>query len=276
MCVDSVTSEAISASATSPSMLPTVEMFGATIVNIDYDELCAYLDECIAAKRSAYVVTPNVDHICRLEYDVAFQEAYRDAALVLVDGTIVVWALRLLGIRIKEKLSGSDLVPRLSQFAADRSYSIFFLGAAEGVGAEAARRLQERNPGLRIAGVYSPPMGFEKNPEECEGIVRQLREANADLCFVAFGSPKQEIWMRACAQNSGMPVLLGIGASLDFAAGRVTRAPRLFQVLGLEWFWRLALEPRRLWRRYLVDDARFLPIFFRAYFGRNQSRDSRG
>jgi N-acetylglucosaminyldiphosphoundecaprenol N-acetyl-beta-D-mannosaminyltransferase len=238
-------------------------IFGVTLDNLTYDEFCKLLDDRIASRKPGYVVTPNVDHVCRVAWDDAFRKAYANAFLVVADGTIVIWAARLLGVRIKEKLSGSDLVPRLSAHAATRGYRVFFLGAIEGVAAEAAAKLQAKHPGFAVAGIYSPPFGFEKDPVERERIASMLAQARADFCFVALGSPKQEVWMAQCAQVLGTPLLIGIGASLDFAAGRVKRAPRLFQVCGLEWMWRLALEPRRLWRRYLIDDLRFVSIFAR-------------
>lgn len=251
-----------------PDGVDRQRVFGISVCNLTFNELCSQLDSLIASRQGGYVVTPNVDHVCRVTWDESFREAYNDATLTLVDGTIVLWCARLLGVPVKEKLSGSDLVPKLSEFASHRGYSIYFLGAAEGVGAEAAQRLQERFPGFGIAGVYSPPMGFERDERACADILERLRGANADFCFVALGSPKQEVWMRRWSQVEGVPLLIGIGASLDFAAGRVRRAPYLFQICGLEWLWRLALEPRRLWRRYLVDDMKFVPIVMKEAWSR--------
>jgi N-acetylglucosaminyldiphosphoundecaprenol N-acetyl-beta-D-mannosaminyltransferase len=211
----------------------------------------------ISQRLPGYVVTPNIDHVCRYHTNREFRDAYQHALLSLPDGTPLVWASRLLKTPLREKLSGSDMVYRLSEFAAAKGFKVYFLGAAEGVAAEAANRLATLCPGLTVVGIDSPPMGFEQQPDLNDQVVERLAQSNADICFVALGSPKQEIWMR---QNSGrcrVPVMIGIGASLDFVAGRVKRAPVWMQRSGLEWFWRLCQEPRRLWRRYLVHDTFF-------------------
>jgi N-acetylglucosaminyldiphosphoundecaprenol N-acetyl-beta-D-mannosaminyltransferase len=230
---------------------------------LSFEELCQWVDARVAGKTPRYVVTPNVDHLCRLPYDPAFQEAYEGAALRLPDGVPLMWFARLLGRRLCEKLSGSDLVPRLSAYAAEKGHRVFFLGAAEGVAEEAARRLRERHPSLQVAGSFSPPFGFEKDARQCREAVERVRESRADICFVALGSPKQEIWLSQHAAGMGTPVCLAIGAGLDFVAGRVRRAPGWMQRAGCEWIWRLTQEPRRLWRRYLVEDSYFLILLLK-------------
>jgi len=192
-----------------------------------------------------------------------FREAYAHAGLSLVDGTAVLWALALCAKHVPEKLSGSDLVPALSSFAAARGYSVFFLGAAEGVAAKAADVLKAQYPLLKAAGTFSPPFGFFQDPEENAYTLRVLQEAKPDICFVALASPYQEIWMYRNYLNSGAKVMIGVGAGLDFIAGVQKRAPRWVQRIGAEWLWRLAHEPKRLWKRYLVDDMRFIPILLR-------------
>jgi len=242
-----------------------VELFGITVSNLTFEQVCASVAERIQEGRPGYIVTPNVDHVCRCSKDAAFLEAYQGAFLVLPDGMPIMWAARLLGKPLVEKLSGSDMVPRLSAFAAREGYDLFFLGAARGVAAEAARLLEGHYAGLRVVGVYSPPMGFESDPTACAEVVRRLREAKPDICFVALGSPKQELWMHKYVEACGVPVIVGIGAGLDFVAGRVRRAPVWLQRSGAEWLWRLCHEPRRLWRRYLVEDMYFFRLFWREY-----------
>jgi N-acetylglucosaminyldiphosphoundecaprenol N-acetyl-beta-D-mannosaminyltransferase len=242
---------------------PKVELFGLSICNLTYEELCRRISERVEAGQPGYIVTPNVDHVCRYHRDPSFQAAYREAAHVLADGMPVVWAARLFGRPIREKLSGSDLLPRLTEYAAERGYSVFYLGAAEGVAEEVARRLEERHPGLRVKGTYSPPYGFEKDPEANAEVLRRLHEAKPDICFVALGSPKQEVWLHENCIAAGVPVLIGVGAAFDFVAGRVRRAPVWMQKSGMEWLWRLSQEPRRLARRYLVDDCFFLALLWR-------------
>ncbi|MBN2309290.1 MAG: WecB/TagA/CpsF family glycosyltransferase [Candidatus Hydrogenedentes bacterium] len=253
-------------------MLETVQLFGMTFDNITFEEVRHRIAERIESGAPGYVVTPNVDHVCRYHRDEAFRNAYQEAFLVLADGMPIMWASRLLRKPICAKLSGSDLVPLLSEFAAQRGYSVFYFGAAAGVAAEAADRLCQKYAGLKVAGVYSPPMHFEKDPEARAEASRRIREASPDICFVALGSPKQEYWLHQHARETTARVCLGIGAGLDFAAGRVRRAPVWVQNVGLEWAYRLAREPRRLWHRYLVEDMLFFGLVWREWRAARRAR----
>ncbi len=248
-----------------------VDLFNVRLSNLSFDELCHWIDARVADRAAAYVVTPNIDHVCRLHRDDGFQEAYAGAGLRLVDSAPLMWCAKLFSRPLKEKLSGSDLVPRLSEYAAEKGYRVFLLGAAEGVAEEAARRLQSKYPGLQIAGCYSPPFGFEHDAAQNEAVCERVRQANADICFVALGSPKQEVWLLHHAESMGVPAAFAVGAGVDFAAGRVRRAPVWMQRSGCEWLWRLMREPLRLWRRYLIEDSYFLVILLRE-IGRRPGR----
>ncbi|MCC6694558.1 MAG: WecB/TagA/CpsF family glycosyltransferase [Candidatus Hydrogenedentes bacterium] len=242
--------------------------------SVSLDEVFRAVTRQIEAREPGYIVTPNVDHVCEYQINEAFRRAYQNAFLVLADGVPVIWASRLCGSPIKEKISGSDLVYLLSEYAALKGYSIFFLGAEPGVAARAAEILRQRFPGFTIAGAYSPPFGFEKDPEEERKTVAMIRDAAPDICYVALGSPKGDVWNYRQCENTGVPVHVGVGASLDFVVGKVRRAPRWMQRTGLEWTWRLALEPRRLATRYLVKDLRFLPLLLREFvrcFGKGRA-----
>lgn len=258
---------------TGAAWAPELELLGVRVSNIDFDDLCALLRRWVDERSVHCVFTPNVDHIVRCDRDAAFRDAYDRASLRIVDGMILMWAARLLGKPVAAKLSGSDMVPRLSEVAAREGYRVFLFGAAPGVADEAAERLRDRYPGLTIAGTYSPPMGFEKDEQENGKAIEAVRSANADLLFVALGSPKQEVWMARHRDALGVPLMMGIGATLDFVSGRVRRAPVWMQNAGLEWVWRLAQEPRRLWRRYLVEDSGFIGMFVREWL-RGRSRES--
>jgi len=243
--------------------VPAVPLFGTVINAVRLDEVFAAIDRRIAQRRPGFVVTPNVDHLCMLCHDEAFAEAYRKAFLVLADGIPVLWGSRLFGKAVPEKISGSDLIYWLTEHAAKQGHSVFFFGAAPGVAAEAARLLSRRYPGLKVAGCYSPPLGFEKDPVEKEKAIAVVRDAAPDICYVALGAPKQDLWNAEAAPLAGVPVMLGIGASLDFVTGRAKRAPVWAQRTGLEWLWRLCHEPGRLWKRYILRDSRFLVILWR-------------
>ena len=248
-----------------------VKLLGITIDNVSREEVFAIIDRRIAERKPGYVVTPNVDHVRRNYEDPMFRKAYRRSFLVVPDGMPVMWASRLLGTPLREKISGSDLVVWLSEHAAERGHSVFLFGAAPGVADGAAHRLRRRFPKLRIAGTYSPPFGFHKSPEANAEAVGRIREAQPDICLLALGSPKQEVWMSEHCEACGAPVMVGVGAGLDFVAGRAKRAPRWIQRIGFEWAWRLCHEPRRLWRRYLVDDRLFFRLLWRELRRRRSS-----
>lgn len=224
------------------------------------------IEALVARGRGGIVVTPNVDHVVIAERSAEFREAYAAADLSLADGQPVVWSSRLLGVPLPEKVSGSDLVLPLVDRAAARSWRVFLLGAGPGVADAAAERLR-REHGVTIVGTAAPFVTVASGAGDPEGdvAVEAIRAAKPHLVLVAFGAPKQEIWMHRRRAALAPAVLLGIGASLDFVAGRVRRAPRWISRAGLEWIWRLAREPRRLARRYLVEDPRFLAILWRTW-----------
>ncbi|MDZ4860910.1 MAG: WecB/TagA/CpsF family glycosyltransferase [Candidatus Hydrogenedentes bacterium] len=242
---------------------PVHSMFGIRFNDVNRDEFFALVDQRVDERYYGYVVTPNVDHICLKERDPDFRAAYESAWLVLVDGTPLLWASRLLGKPLREKLSGSDLVGWLCGHCAKKGHSVFFFGAREGVGAEAAQTLKAGYPALKIAGVYSPPFGFHLDPEKNAEAIRIVRESGADIVFVALGCPKQEVWLQNHGPSCGAPVMLGVGGSFEFVSGRVRRAPVWMQNAGMEWIWRLTQEPRRLWRRYLIEDLLFFRLLGR-------------
>lgn len=218
------------------------------------------------------VLTPNVDHVVIAERDVEFRAAYAAADLCLADGMPVVWSSRLLGTPLPEKVSGSDLVLPLMDRAAARGWRVFLLGAGPGVAEEAAERLR-RERGVTVVGTAAPRVRIGAGEADPEGdaAAAVIRSAHPHLVLVAFGAPKQEIWIHRRREALAPAVLIGVGASLDFVAGRVRRAPRWISSSGLEWLWRLAREPRRLARRYLVEDPRFLAVLWRELRGRGRT-----
>jgi len=254
-----------------------VNLFNIRFDNITFFQLCAALEQGIRNRQIGYVVTPNVDHVVRVNRDPRFRQAYEKAMLRLVDGMPLILASRLLRKPLVSKLSGSDLVPRLSQFAAENHFSVFLFGAAPGVAESAAAKLLEAYPGLEVAGTYSPPFRFENDPAVNERAIAVVREARPDIVFIALGSPRQEYWLADHFHKMEVPVGMGVGASFDFLAGRTKRAPGWMQYYGMEWLWRLYQEPRRLWKRYFIEDAPFIAIFGRELWRmcRKPARDGR-
>jgi len=245
---------------------------GTEINNISLRMAIETIATFIAERTPQYVVTPNVDHIVSLQDDQQFKEVYRNAALVLCDSMPLLWASRILGTPLKEKISGSDLFPRVCEIASKRGWRLFFLGGREGAAAKAAVILQERYPGLQVVGTYCPPFGFEHDEKENRKIVEMIKATKLDIIFVGLGAPKQEKWIYQYKDQYQVPVSIGIGASFEFVSGMVKRAPVWMQKVGLEWFWRLMMEPRRLWRRYLLRDISFLGLLMRQKFSHEGER----
>jgi N-acetylglucosaminyldiphosphoundecaprenol N-acetyl-beta-D-mannosaminyltransferase len=217
----------------------------------------------IAEGRGGTVVTPNVDHVVMADHDERFRSAYAAAALSLADGMPILWAARILGTPLPEKISGSDLVLPLMERAEREGWRVYILGGGPGVGATAAERLVQRFPRLVVAGVDSPRIDMDAAVSSRAPVLERVRAARPHLVLVALGAPKQELWMTEVAEDLRPAVLLGVGAAVDFIAGTAKRAPRWMSASGLEWLFRLGQEPRRMWRRYLLRDPEFLFIVLR-------------
>ena len=235
-----------------------MKFMNTEIDNLTMDEALAKMDDLIKKDNNSYVVTPNVDHIIQLERGSELVEVYKHADLILTDGKPLIWISKYYGTPIKEKISGSDLFPRLCELAAQKGYTMYFLGAAEGVAAKAAEHLKTKYPGLQVVGTYSPPYGFEKDEAELDKIIKQIKEVHPHILITGLGSPKQELFILHHREELGVPLSLGLGASLDFEAGNIKRAPKWMSDHGLEWLYRLTQEPKRLAKRYLVDDTKIL------------------
>ncbi|BAM02626.1 WecB/TagA/CpsF family glycosyltransferase [Phycisphaera mikurensis] len=207
------------------------------------------------AGRGGWLVTSNLDHLRRAGHDPSFRAMLAAADRVVADGMPLVWASRIAGTPLPERVAGSTLSAEMAAAAAARGRSLFLLGGNPGVADAAAARLREDHPDLVIAGTHCPPLGFEDDPEAAPALRAALASSDADLVYVALGSPKQE---KLIAELRGEGLLpgawwVGVGISLSFLCGEVSRAPGWVQAAGLEWVHRLAQEPRRLARRYLVD-----------------------
>lgn len=211
------------------------------------------------------VVGPNAHLVTMAERDSRFAEAMQDADLAVPDGVSVVMASRLLRAPIPERVTGGDLMERMCAEAARYGFRVFLLGGLPGAAVMAAHNLRRRYPGLQICGTYCPPMGFEKDADELGRTLRAIADAAPDLVCVAFGAPKQEIWIQENRGQLNVGALLSVGAALDTQAGLRRRAPPWIQVIALEWLFRLLMEPRRLWRRYLLGNAQFALLVLRQW-----------
>lgn len=209
------------------------------------------------------VVGPNAHLVNIAERDERFAGAMRSADLAVPDGISVVLASRLLGAPVPERVTGGDLMEAMCAEAAKCGLHVFLLGGPTGAATLAACNLGRRYPGLKICGTYCPPPGFEKDPAELERMRAAISSEAPDLLFVAFGAPKQEIWMSENQPFLPVGVMVAVGAAFERLAGLRRRAPRWMQRAGLEWFFRLMLEPRRLWRRYLIGNCSFALLVLR-------------
>jgi N-acetylglucosaminyldiphosphoundecaprenol N-acetyl-beta-D-mannosaminyltransferase len=253
---------------------PNVPVLGATkqrkrvrfgqvwIDAVTFDEAMEEIERLVDKGEGGAVFTPNVDHIVQVERNAAFRAAYDAASLCLVDGQPLIWASHLLGAPLPEKISGSDLIWPLMHRAERRRWRVYLLGGGPGVGVLAAKKLTKQFR-VEIAGIDAPHVTPGGQAVEGQAVLDRIIEARPHLLLVAFGAPKQELFIHGAMRSIQPAVAVGVGAGFDFVAGRLRRAPRWVSESGLEWLFRLAQEPRRLARRYLVDDPKFLSILYR-------------
>ncbi len=232
-------------------------------VAIDVETEASTVDRVMGALdagRGGLMVTVNLDHVRRCELDPRYRDLVERADLVVADGMPLVWASRVQGTSLPERVAGSNLVWSLCEAAAARGRSVFLLGGDPGAAEQSSRVLEKRFPGLRVCGVLVPERGFENDPERLDEIEAALAGASPDIVFVALGSPKQEYLGELMRDALPSAWFVGCGISLSFVAGRIRRAPGWMQRLGLEWLHRLVQEPSRLAKRYLADGLPFAAI----------------
>jgi len=238
-----------------------VNLLNVLVDNISKKELLEQL-------KSGVVFTPNVDHLMKLQNDRDFVKAYSIADYRLCDSKILIYASRFLGTPIKEKISGSDFFPAFySYHKNNENIKIFLLGAKEGVASEAQKKINHRVGRNIIVGCHSPSFRFEKNEKECEEIIQTINSSEATVLAIGVGAPKQEEWIYKYKQQlPNITIFLAIGATIDFEAGNIKRAPRWLSDFGLEWLYRLLSEPKRLWKRYLIEDLPFCWLILKQRF----------
>lgn len=243
-------------------------MMGCQIDNLSMEETLQRVDSLIRAGRPHQQVVVNVDKLVKASGDAELRRIINDCDLVNADGMPVVWAARLLGKPLKERMAGIDLFEALMQRAAERGWRVFLLGAREDVVARVRAVYEQKYRGLTIAGHGN---GYWSAQDE-ETVAEQVAASRADLLFVAISSPKKEQFLGRYQARMHVPFAMGVGGSFDVAAGLVRRAPRWMQRAGLEWFYRFLQEPRRMFRRYFVDDMAFLWLFIKEAAGRQHHR----
>ncbi len=247
------------------------------ILNISLDNLSKV--ELLKQLQSGVVFTPNVDHMVKLQYDREFLQTYLQADYKVCDSQILVYASRFLGTPIKEKISGSDLFPAFYTYHKNNpNIKIFLLGGKQGVAQRAAKRINNKVGRNIVIGAHSPSFGFEKDEQECAEIIEIINQSGASVLAVGVGAPKQEKWIIKYKDRlPNIKIFLAVGATIDFEAGTVKRSPKWMSDAGLEWLYRLLVEPQRLWKRYLLEDLPFFWLILkqklRLYNMPNQSID---
>jgi N-acetylglucosaminyldiphosphoundecaprenol N-acetyl-beta-D-mannosaminyltransferase len=237
--------------ATEPSLprFATTTVWGIDYACVTMSQTLSMIDAMIARKKPSTIVTANLNYSMLCDSQPRLREFTKRAELVLCDGMPILWRSRFNAIALPERVAGSDLIYRIAELAAKKGYRLFLMGGDEGVAEQAAKRLVELNPGLEIAGVACPP--FRKlSQSETMALTNQVRQAKTDILLVAFGQPKGEYWIEENAAECNAAVNIQLGASFDFIVGKAKRAPVWMQILGLEWLYRAAHDPKRLVPRY--------------------------
>lgn len=240
----------------------------SNILNIHVDNIS--LNDLLLTLTSGVVVTPNIDHLMGLQKDQNFYDVYQKADYVICDSKLVQIASKFLGTPIIEKISGSDFFPAFCHYhRRNDDIRIFLLGSARQDIVEKAQEKINQECGRKIVVQgLSPSFGFESNEQECLEIIQQINASGATVLAVGVGAPKQEKWiMRHKDQIPNIKIFMAIGATIDFEAGNVKRAPKWMSDYGLEWLYRLLSEPKRLWKRYLIDDIPFFWLILKQKFG---------
>lgn len=230
------------------------------VSNITMDEALDNIEKMIKSKKKSYVVAVNVDVIMKIEQDEELKKITDEADIVLTDGKPLIWISKFKKSPIKEKISGSDLVPKLCELSDKNGYTIFILGGKDGIAEQAKKRLESQYKNIKIVGVYSPKFGFENDKKELTKINSEINKKKPDLLFVCLGCPKQEKWIYNHINEYNAKVSICAGATVDFLAGNMKRAPKWMSNCGLEWFYRFLQEPKRLFKRYFIDDIKILKL----------------
>ena len=239
-----------------------INILNATLDNISQDELLKQLEKGV-------LVTPNVDQIVKMQYDKEYYSIVKRAEWCVCDSKILYLCAKLLGTPLPEAIPGSSFFPAYYEYHKnDENCKIFLLGAMDGVAQKAMDRINNKIGRKMVVGAYSPSYGFEKKQVENEKIYRLINESEANVVLVGVGCPKQEKWIdKHKAQMPGVDVWMALGATIDFEAGNIKRAPIMWRKLCMEWFYRFLQEPRRMYKRYFIDDPKFFWYLLKQMFG---------
>ncbi len=235
-----------------------VDIFGLPVNRITMAELLRITDECIASRKQLLLGVVNVAKVVNARKDIKLRESLEETDLIVADGLPIIWLSRLLGDPLPGRIAGIDLMYELLREANEKHFGIYFLGAKPEVVEKVVSKVRTDYPGVRIAGYRD---GYFNEQQE-KSVAEDIRDSHADIIFVAISPPKKEIFLKKWGQIMDVPICHGVGGSFDVFAGVTKRAPLWMQKCGLEWFYRLMQEPRRMWKRYLVTNTIFVSLCF--------------
>ena len=236
-----------------------VELFECNVASTTMDETLVAIEEIIKRKIPTQHVVINASKVVLMDKDEKLKEIISQCPIINADGQSIVWASKFLGNPLPERVAGIDLMERLVKLSAEKGYRIYFFGAKEEVVLNVVHYYKEKYKGLNIAGYRNGYFSDDDIPE----IAEDMKKSKADILLVAFSSPKKEYWLYDNMKKIDIPFCMGVGGSFDIVAGITKRAPLWMQKLGLEWFYRFLQEPRRMWKRYLVGNTKFIKIVLR-------------
>ncbi|PFQ70647.1 glycosyltransferase [Bacillus cereus] len=236
-----------------------INMMNFNVDNLSMQETLLKIEEIIKDRKPTQHVVVNASKAVMIQKDEKLRRIINECPLINADGQSIVWASKFLGKPLVERVAGIDLMEEIIQLSAEKEYSIYFFGAKEEVVKEVVKLYKHKYPSLKVAGYRN---GYFKE-EDNEEIVNDIKNSNADILFVAFSSPKKEYWLKNFCTEMEVPFQMGVGGSFDVVAGITKRAPRWMQKLGMEWFYRFMQEPKRMWKRYLLGNLKFVSYVVR-------------
>jgi N-acetylglucosaminyldiphosphoundecaprenol N-acetyl-beta-D-mannosaminyltransferase len=240
--------------------LSTVSIIGTSISSITMEELIEYMNSKIDSKSKIRICVTPVNCLTAAHHSKDLRSIYNTADIVLCDGVPILWASKYLNNPIKQRITGLDLTPQYIKECVDKGFSMYFLGAKEGVAKHLAEKMQQTYSAIKIVGYYSPPFAEKFSDRENAKMISLINDAKPDIVFVSFTAPKQDYWIYDHIDKLDTHIAIGVGGAFEVSAGLIERAPVFYQKNGLEWFYRFIKEPRRLFKRYFIDAPIFFPL----------------
>lgn len=237
-------------------MIKTIRIFGIDVASITMKETVNYIDKCIRENKTIQHVVINASKTVLMNKDERLKEIIEGCEIINADGQSIVWASNIIGTPLPERVAGIDLMFELMKLAEEEKYGVYFFGATQEVLEKTVLKMKKEHPNLIISGYKN---GYFDKDEE-KRIIEDMHKSNAKILLVAFSSPKKEYWLSENINKINIPFCMGVGGSFDVVAGKAKRAPKWMQKIGLEWFYRFIQEPRRMWKRYILGNLKFLRI----------------